>query len=131
MHLPTNVAHRLILSTSPTEDLAQSDSDALLNLPPPVLIPYPIDSPTPEEGTMALQLELTLGSSTYATMALREVLKTRTSAKSQKDLTVEMEKRVEAEGIELEEAKEAAREALETVVVLDESKQVGEPIIVD
>lgn len=124
MHLPTHVTHQLILSTSPTQDLAQSDSDALLNLPPPILIPYPSELGNVEEGTLALQIELTLGSSTYATMALREVLKTKTSAASQKDLTVEMEKRVE-----LEEAKEVAKEVLETVLVRDEGKEREEMIV--
>ena len=59
--------------------LAQSDEDRILGL----------DAPAPSEDGIftALQVELELGSAVYATMALREVTKTETSAHYQSSLT--------------------------------------------
>ncbi|SCZ90248.1 BZ3500_MvSof-1268-A1-R1_Chr1-3g01868 [Microbotryum saponariae] len=93
MHLPQDVSHRLMTYSSSTQDLAQSDEDLLLGKEAPVVTAYDPSQPMPEGHSLALQLEMTLGSSTYATMALREVLKTRTASAHQKTLTEAMEQR--------------------------------------
>ncbi|GAA5911479.1 hypothetical protein JCM8208_006851, partial [Rhodotorula glutinis] len=99
VHLPKDVTYRLLVSTSPNEDLAQSDEDALLGRAKPAAREYrDEDGPLGEGESLAMQVELTLGSSTYATMALREVLKSRTSAANQKSLTQQMEARLEQQG---------------------------------
>lgn len=115
------MSYRLLVSTSPSEDLAQSDEDALLGRAKPNAREYrEEDGPLKEGESLALQVELTLGSSTCAccfprlcscldlraltkrevgrtdaTMALREVLKSRTSAANQKSLTQAMEARLD------------------------------------
>ncbi|GAA5980746.1 hypothetical protein JCM10908_001762 [Rhodotorula pacifica] len=97
LHMPQDVSYRLLVSTSPNEDLAQTDEDRLLGRPAPQAREYrEEDGPLKEGESLALQIELTLGSSTYATMALREVLKSRTSAATQKGLTQAMEARLKA-----------------------------------
>lgn len=93
LHLPTHVAARQLLYTSSQADLAQSDEDALLGRPKPDAHEYDGASAVPEGASVALQVELTLGSSTYATMAMREVLKTRTSSADQAERTRGMEER--------------------------------------
>ncbi|GAA6025772.1 hypothetical protein JCM11491_001986 [Sporobolomyces phaffii] len=97
VHLPAHVEYRLVVSTSPQDDLAQSDADVLRGAP--VLVPKRYD-PAETAGlgpgeSLNLQVELELGSSTYATMAMREILKSRTSAANQKSLTKELEGRLE------------------------------------
>ncbi|GAA5861466.1 hypothetical protein JCM3774_000257 [Rhodotorula dairenensis] len=95
LHMPQDVSYRLLVSTSPNEDLAQTDEDRVLGRPAPPVREYrEEDGPLKEGESLALQIELTLGSSTYATMALREVLKSRTSAATQKSLTQAMEARL-------------------------------------
>lgn len=65
--------------TDPDVALAQADEDKLLGFDPPAIV---------EDGKfMALQVNLTLGTAAYATMALREVTKTETSAHFQSALT--------------------------------------------
>lgn len=65
VHLPQDVSCRLLVSTSPNEDLAQSDEDALLGRPKPAARDYSeTDGPLKEGESLALQVELTLGSST-------------------------------------------------------------------
>lgn len=63
----------------PDVPLAQSDEDKILGF----------DLPRPREDGefVALQVELQLSSSVYATMALREVTKTETSSHFQSGLT--------------------------------------------
>ena len=65
--------------TDPDVALAQADEDKLLGFDPPVI--------NDEGKFMALQIELTLGTAAYATMALREVTKTETSSYFQSNLT--------------------------------------------
>ena len=65
--------------TDPDVALAQSDEDQLLGFDPPVI---------DEQGKfMALQIKLTLGTASYATMALREITKIDTSSHVQSSLT--------------------------------------------
>ncbi|KAL8279139.1 hypothetical protein RQP46_008395 [Phenoliferia psychrophenolica] len=94
LYTPQDVTHRLLLYTNPNEDLAQSDEDALKNLSLPPTVPFSGEGPVPEGHHLALQIELTLGAGTFATMALREVLKTRTGSAHQKELTEKMEERI-------------------------------------
>lgn len=69
--------------TDPNVPLAQSDEDAILGLDKPMI---------DEDGKfLALQIRLTLGTSAYATMALREVTKTETSSFHQTNLTLASE----------------------------------------
>ncbi|GAA5908397.1 pseudouridine synthase PUS7 [Sporobolomyces salmoneus] len=95
LHLPQQISYKLLISTSSSQDLTQSDEDVLLGKPPLELKEYDEEKGGLEEGeSLCLQVELELGSSTYATMALREILKSRTSSANQKSLTKEMEGRV-------------------------------------
>lgn len=65
--------------TDPDVPLAQADEDKLLGFEPPVI---------DENGKfLALQIEMTLGTAAYATMALREITKTETSSHYQTNLT--------------------------------------------
>ncbi|KAK4055095.1 multisubstrate pseudouridine synthase 7 [Microbotryomycetes sp. JL201] len=104
MHLPTDVSHKLLIYTSPNQDLAQSDEDVLLGKPKPEIHEVVINKekmnewPAEAAGkTLALQVEMSLGSSTYCTMALREIMKVRTSNVHQRMLTEQMEERVKRE----------------------------------
>lgn len=82
MHKPTNMSYKLMRYDDPNFPLAATDEDKLLNR----TLPTP-----PEDGQhLALQIDLTLGSSTYATMAMREILKEETSSQHQKELTLAM-----------------------------------------
>lgn len=77
---PSNTSYELIRYTDPNVALCQSDEDKILG----------IDSPPesdPEGEFLALLVRFTLGTSSYATMALREVLKTETSSNFQKEMT--------------------------------------------
>lgn len=58
LHLPSEVSHKLIAYSDPNIDLAQSDEDVLRRkkLPDPIVRGEPLN--------LALQIELTLGSST-------------------------------------------------------------------
>ena len=65
--------------TDPDVALAQADEDKLLRFDPPAVV---------EDGKfMALQINITLGTAAYATMALREITKTETSSHFQTNLT--------------------------------------------
>jgi tRNA pseudouridine13 synthase len=65
--------------TDPDVSLAQADEDKLLGFDPPAVV---------EDGKFtALQINMTLGTAAYATMALREITKTETSSHFQSDLT--------------------------------------------
>lgn len=69
--------------TDPDVSLAQSDEDKLLEFDPPAV---------EQDGKfMALQIQLTLGTASYATMALREITKTDTSSHYQMNLTIASE----------------------------------------
>ena len=69
--------------TDPNVPLAQSDEDTILGLDKPMI--------DPDGKFLALQIRLTLGTSAYATMALREVTKTETSSFHQTNLTLASE----------------------------------------
>ncbi|GAA5865441.1 hypothetical protein JCM8547_001245 [Rhodosporidiobolus lusitaniae] len=112
LYLPKDVSYRLLISTSANEDLAQSDEDGILNRPAPTAREYAGEE-LAEGESLALQVELTLGSSTYATMALREVLKSRTSSANQKSLTEQMEARLKKDEEIVEKAEAPAVEAAE------------------
>jgi len=79
LHLPKELSWSVLRYTDPDVALAQSDEDKLLGFDPPAVV---------EDGKfMALQIQLTLGTAAYATMALREVTKTETSSSFQAVLT--------------------------------------------
>lgn len=79
IHLPKELSWSILRYTDPDVPLAQADEDKLLGFDPPVIV---------EDGKfMALQIELTLGTAAYATMALREITKTETSSHFQTSLT--------------------------------------------
>lgn len=79
---PNNLTWEKIRYTDPNADLVQPDEDALLGF----------DAPKSEETgeKLALRLEFDLDSASYATMALREVLKSETSNVNQRALTEAM-----------------------------------------
>lgn len=79
LHLPKELTWTTLRYTDPDVPLAQADEDKLLGFDPPVV--------TPDGKFLALQIELTLGTAAYATMALREVTKTDTSSHTQISLT--------------------------------------------
>ncbi|KAJ4481683.1 pseudouridine synthase [Lentinula edodes] len=79
LHRPTAMTWSVMRYTDPDVPLAQADEDKLLGFDPPVI---------DEQGKfMALQINLTLGTASYATMALREITKTETSSHYQTSLT--------------------------------------------
>ncbi|KAL4081653.1 pseudouridine synthase [Scleroderma yunnanense] len=79
LQLPRNLSWLILRYTDPDVALAQADEDKLLGF----------DSPTvAEDGKfLALQVNLTLSTAAYATMALRELTKTETSSHFQTGLT--------------------------------------------
>ena len=79
LHLPKDLSWSILRYTDPDVALAQSDEDKLLGYDPP--------ADTPDGKFLALQIQLTLGTAAYATMALREVTKTETSSHYQSELT--------------------------------------------
>ena len=79
LHLPKELSWSVLRYTDPDVPLAQADEDKLLGFDPPAVV---------EDGKfMALQINLSLGTASYATMALREVTKTETSSYYQSALT--------------------------------------------
>ncbi|KAF9646008.1 tRNA pseudouridine synthase D [Thelephora ganbajun] len=79
LHLPRELSWSVLRYTDPDVPLAQADEDKLLGFDPPAAV---------EDGKfMALQINLSLGTAAYATMALREVTKTETSSHYQSALT--------------------------------------------
>jgi tRNA pseudouridine13 synthase len=79
IHLPRELSWRVLRYTDPDVALAQSDEDRLLGFDPPALV---------EDGKfLALQINMTLGTAAYATMALREITKAETSSHFQSNLT--------------------------------------------
>lgn len=79
LHKPTSVSWDLIRYTDPDVSLSLSDEERHLGEPAPVS--------EPEGAFLALQVRFILPTSAYATMALREVLKTDTSVTAQRALT--------------------------------------------
>ncbi|KAF8709464.1 tRNA pseudouridine synthase D (TruD), partial [Rhizoctonia solani] len=80
IHHPKALSWTTMRYTDPNVPLAQSDEDAILGLDKPMIDIH--------GKFMALQIRLTLGTSAYATMALREVTKTETSSFHQTNLTL-------------------------------------------
>jgi tRNA pseudouridine13 synthase len=79
LHLPKEFSWHVLRYTDPDVPLAQADEDKLLGFDPPAVV---------EDGKFtALQIQLTLGTAAYATMALREITKTDTSSHIQMGLT--------------------------------------------
>ncbi|KAF8845835.1 tRNA pseudouridine synthase D [Paxillus ammoniavirescens] len=79
LQLPKNMSWSVLQYTDPDVALAQADEDKLLGFDPPSTV---------DDGKfMALQINLTLGTAAYATMALRELTKTETSSHFQTGLT--------------------------------------------
>ena len=79
LHLPKELSWSVLWYTDPDVSLAQADEDKLLGFDAPVIV---------DDGKfMALQINLTLGTAAYATMALREITKTETSSHFQTGLT--------------------------------------------
>lgn len=90
MHLPSNMSYKMLRYDDPNFPLTETDEDRMFKR----TLPEP-----PAEGVhLALQLNMTLGSSTYATMALREILKAETGSEHQKGLTKAMLAKNEADG---------------------------------
>ncbi|KAF9451677.1 tRNA pseudouridine synthase D [Macrolepiota fuliginosa MF-IS2] len=83
LHLPKELTWTVMHYTDPDVSLAQSDEDKLLEFDSPIV---------DQDGKfMALQIQLTLGTASYATMALREITKTDTSSHYQMNLTIASE----------------------------------------
>jgi tRNA pseudouridine13 synthase len=80
IHIPSELSWRHLRYDDPEIALSQSDEDILLGEPA-------LDLDKPDGQFAALQLSLTLGTSSYATMALRELTKQDTSAAHQTLLT--------------------------------------------
>jgi len=79
LQLPKDLTWSVIRYTDPDVSLAQADEDKLLGFDPPVIV---------EDGKfMALQINISLGTASYATMALREITKTETGSQFQSNLT--------------------------------------------
>jgi len=89
VHVPRDLSYQTLRYTDPHIDLALSDEDRLLGftLPPSTQA----SAETNEGKFLALQIRLVLGTSAYATMALREVLKAETSSAAQRELTMKSE----------------------------------------
>ncbi|CAD6903426.1 unnamed protein product, partial [Tilletia controversa] len=90
IHVPASLSYQLLRYTDPHIDLALSDEDRLLGFPEPPSAENQSDA-AGEGQFLALQIRLVLGTSAYATMALREVLKTDTSSAAQKEFTMRSE----------------------------------------
>ena len=96
MHRPGDLTYKLMHYDDANQPLSQTDEELVTGRSIPPFL---------ESGAhQALQISMTLGSSTYATMALREVLKQDTSAGLQKELTKGMEKRAADAAAEAEAA---------------------------
>ncbi|KAH7929415.1 tRNA pseudouridine synthase D [Leucogyrophana mollusca] len=111
LQLPKDMSWSVLRYTDPDVALAQADEDKLLGFDAPVVV---------EDGKfVALQINLTLGTAAYATMALREVTKTETSSHFQTGLTQASEDQQfrgtvtvdEPEGEEPDEEQEMAESA--------------------
>jgi tRNA pseudouridine13 synthase len=79
LQVPKDLSWSILRYTDPDVPLAQADEDKLLGFDSPVVV---------DDGKFhALQINLTLETAAYATMALREVTKTETSSHFQTGLT--------------------------------------------
>lgn len=94
LHLPKDVNCQLYEYEDPELPLSQADEDILLGLESPSLNEWVDDSNDHENKNLALKVEFTLGSSAYATMALREILKSDTGKEAQSRMTQRMRERM-------------------------------------
>lgn len=95
--MPTDVKCELYEYDDPDSPLSQADEDVLLGMKLPELVQWNSASSTTDEHpikNLALKIELTLGSSAYATMALREILKSDTGKEAQSKMTLRMRERM-------------------------------------
>ncbi len=113
---PDHVSWQHIQYTDPDIALVQSDEDKILGLNPPA-------ENNPDGKFRALRIELTLGASAYATMALREVTREETSVWHQIGLTMRGEdqgfKGVGGGGEGKGKAEEEAEDAEDVVAAVD------------
>lgn len=86
MHKPSNVTWEHIQYTDPDIPLVQADEDRLLGFNAPA-------QNDPSGKFHALKISWSLGTSSYATMALREITRQETSSWHQIGLSVEGEDR--------------------------------------
>ncbi|BDA41229.1 Multisubstrate pseudouridine synthase 7 [Coccomyxa sp. Obi] len=87
LHRPRDLNWRLLRYSDPDEPLAHSTLDRLAGVPPPSVQPISPDEKVGEGEKVALQLAFSLPSSTYATMLVRELMKTSTATAFHKSLT--------------------------------------------
>ena len=80
---PTDLIWEKIPYSNPNQDLVQPDEDVLLGFAPP-------ERDIEEGDKLALKIEFSLGTAAYATMALREVLKSETGNVQQRAMTEKM-----------------------------------------
>ncbi|KAI7907261.1 pseudouridine synthase [Cokeromyces recurvatus] len=76
---PENMSWSFIRYNDPTEKLCNTDVDKIENKPEPLGVA--------DGKYLALRVEFTLGTSQYATMALREIMRTETSSQVQSTLS--------------------------------------------
>ncbi|KAH9441108.1 hypothetical protein H4Q26_013066 [Puccinia striiformis f. sp. tritici PST-130] len=93
LHLPRDVQSQVYEYDDPDLALTQADEDSLLGFELPSLKEWSAES-TEQKKNLALKVEFTLGSSAYATMALREILKSDTGKEAQSRMTQRMRERM-------------------------------------
>ena len=113
LHKPASLEYRVLQYDDPTAPLAQTDEDKMFGRPAP--------QPSPSATSTALQIDLTLGSSTYATMMLRELLKSETGSLAQRKLTEAMETSHAARGRADWDARRKAFDAQDKAVAESET----------
>ncbi|PLW53999.1 hypothetical protein PCANC_06857 [Puccinia coronata f. sp. avenae] len=97
LHLPRDVQSQVYEYEDPDLPLTQADEDVLLGFELPTLKEW-TDGSCAQKKNMALKVEFTLGSSAYATMALREILKSDTGKEAQSRMTQRMRERMSHDG---------------------------------
>jgi len=93
LHLPRDVQSEVYEYEDPDLPLSQADEDNLLGFELPNLREW-TDESREQKKNLALKVEFTLGSSAYATMALREILKSDTGKEAQSRMTQRMRERM-------------------------------------
>lgn len=93
LHLPRDVQSQVYEYEDPDLPLSQADEDNLLGFELPSLREW-TDESREQKKNLALKVEFTLGSSAYATMALREILKSDTGKEAQSRMTQRMRERM-------------------------------------